>query len=185
LAETLNLVTKSEIHLVLEKAVQKNEQLRPVVKKFRVYFEEFWMPTFDFWKVSRFQCSFGNLKRTNNCLERYNRQLNDKFPLAHPSIIQFASVVQQEQLIRSIEVGVQLEEEVLECEFPSCEEFRSWYLDIVLDEPDINPFFENHDSDNELGASYVDVSDSMDLQEENARHDETYHSTVMILGCTI
>jgi hypothetical protein len=107
-------------------------------------------------------------------------QLNDKFPLAHPSIIQFASVIQQEkfysQLIRSIQVGVQKEEEVLECEFPSGEECWSWYLDIVLDEPDINSFFENHDIDNELGASYVDVSDTMDVQEENARHDdEMYH----------
>jgi hypothetical protein len=85
------------------------------VEKFRVCFEEFWMPKFDFWNVSRFESSFGNLKRTTNCLERYNRRLNDKFPLAHPSIIQFASVVQQKecnylQLIRSIQVGVQLEE---------------------------------------------------------------------------
>ena len=99
------------------KALQKNEPLRTVVEEFRVYFEEFWMPKFDFWNVSRFECSFGNLKRTNNCLERYNRRLNDKFPLAHPSITQFASVIQQEkcyysQLIRSIQVGVQLEEEV-------------------------------------------------------------------------
>jgi hypothetical protein len=121
LAGTLTLVTKSEIHLVFDymetKALQKNEPLRTVVEEFRVYFEEFWMPKFDFWNVSRFECSFGNLKRTNNCLERYNRRLNDKFPLAHPSITQFASVIQQEkcyysQLIRSIQVGVQLEEEV-------------------------------------------------------------------------
>jgi hypothetical protein len=55
-----------------KKAAKKNEQLRPVVEKFRVYFEEFWMPKFDFWNVSRFECSFGNLKRTNKCPERYN-----------------------------------------------------------------------------------------------------------------
>jgi hypothetical protein len=91
------LVTRNEIYLALdyfeEKALEYYQKLEKVVQKFRDYFEEFWISKFEYWNISRFEESFGNLKRTNNCVERYNRRLNTKFPVAHLSILQFVSVL--------------------------------------------------------------------------------------------
>lgn len=35
------------------------------------------------------------LQRTNNCLERYNREMNEAYPVAHPNISMFVSVIKQ------------------------------------------------------------------------------------------
>jgi hypothetical protein len=38
------------------------------------------------------------VNRTNNALERYNRELNKAFPTAHPSMMDFVSVIRSESL---------------------------------------------------------------------------------------
>lgn len=35
------------------------------------------------------------LQRTNNCLERYNREMNKEFPVAHPNISGFVAVIKK------------------------------------------------------------------------------------------
>ena len=47
------------------------------------------------WKIS--EISEGSLAdRTNNPLERYNRRLNSPFPNAHPRLIQFVTIIKDE-----------------------------------------------------------------------------------------
>ncbi|KII67378.1 hypothetical protein RF11_05144 [Thelohanellus kitauei] len=61
------------------------------------YFENTWIRRYDpsLWNIStvdEYQIS----GRTNNCLERYNRRLNDFFANAHPNIASFVTVIRNE-----------------------------------------------------------------------------------------
>ncbi|KII62258.1 hypothetical protein RF11_09575 [Thelohanellus kitauei] len=61
------------------------------------YFENTWIRRYDpsLWNISsvdEYQIS----GRTHNCLERYNRRLNDFFANAHPNIASFVTVIRNE-----------------------------------------------------------------------------------------
>lgn len=50
--------------------------------------------------------------RTNNPLERYNRRINEAFPVAHPNLLQFVHVIRDEakrycQMIENIKKGIE------------------------------------------------------------------------------
>ncbi len=112
---------------------EKNVNLLDIFEKFKDYINIYWAPKFNYWNISRFPATLiPNLKRTNNCLERYNRRLNSKFPNAHPSIVQLVSTLKDEesyysQYIRSIQTGIQYLEEPEEYFHPSCDEFREFF----------------------------------------------------------
>lgn len=38
------------------------------------------------------------LQRTNNCLERYNREMNKEFPVAHPNISGLVTVIKKKSI---------------------------------------------------------------------------------------
>jgi len=38
------------------------------------------------------------INRTNNALERYNREMNNAFPTAHPTMLEFVTVIRSEAL---------------------------------------------------------------------------------------
>jgi hypothetical protein len=115
--------------------ITKKMALEKVLLNFKSYFIHYWIPKFEFWNIHRFlESSLPNIKRTNNCLERYNRRLNSKFPIAHPKIIQFVSTLRQEesyytQYIRSIMAGSQILEEAPHEDFPMNESFQQWIME--------------------------------------------------------
>ena len=64
LSGTLTLVTINDIYIALDYFEEKehDQKLGKVVQKFSDYFEEFWISKFEYWNISRFKESFGNLK---------------------------------------------------------------------------------------------------------------------------
>jgi hypothetical protein len=135
LCGVLCVVEEDKLNLVLEyiseKSVEHDKMLSNIMTEFSLYFKEFWFPKFNLWNVSRFIGELPKLKRTNNCLERYNRRINSNFPHAHPSIMQLVGTLRNEesyfsQYIQSIQVGVQRIEEPEDTEFPSKKDFEHW-----------------------------------------------------------
>jgi hypothetical protein len=56
-----------------EKAFQRFPDVNiETLKCFKSYFLSYWLPKYSLWNISRFSVS-ESLRRTNNCLERYNR----------------------------------------------------------------------------------------------------------------
>jgi hypothetical protein len=136
LSGVLTLINLCEIELCLEYIEEKALAIAPnmeeKIKKFHDYFIEYWKPKFNFWNISRFATVYSKLKRTNNCVERYNRRLNEMFLVSHPNIAQLANVLKGEECyyteyIKSIMEGIQTHERGPELEFPSCKDFRQWY----------------------------------------------------------
>lgn len=62
------------------------------------YFSKTWIKTFppSLWCNSKTD-SEGILSRTNNCLERYNRRIGEKFQNAHPNIYSFIAAIKAEE----------------------------------------------------------------------------------------
>ncbi|KAF1742603.1 hypothetical protein MXB_5187, partial [Myxobolus squamalis] len=65
---------------------------------FLKYFEKTWIQTFIlfFWCNNRTN-SEGILAQTNNCIERCNRRIREKFQNAHPNIYAFIAVIIDEE----------------------------------------------------------------------------------------
>ncbi|OWY90517.1 hypothetical protein PHMEG_00041328, partial [Phytophthora megakarya] len=65
-------------------------------KKFWKYFKKIWIHKFkpEWWNINGIREDIVN--RTNNPLERYNRTLNSAFSVAHPDIIRFISVIEEQ-----------------------------------------------------------------------------------------
>ncbi|OWZ05684.1 hypothetical protein PHMEG_00022178 [Phytophthora megakarya] len=65
-------------------------------KKFWKYFKKIWIHKFkpEWWNINGIREDIVN--RTNKPLERYNRTLNSAFSGAHPDIIRFISVIEEQ-----------------------------------------------------------------------------------------
>lgn len=72
----LALINEDEISLGLdffkEKCQERFPNLSGILSEFCAFFLGYWFPKFRLWNISRFPAK-NQLKRTNNCLERYNR----------------------------------------------------------------------------------------------------------------
>jgi hypothetical protein len=80
-------------------------------KVFWAYFRDTWMKRFPpaLWRVNTKEDEV-LAGRTNNCLERYNRRLGDKFLNSHPNIFSFIDAIKEEEqyyahLSRGIRAG--------------------------------------------------------------------------------
>ena len=63
---------------------------------FWTYFEKQWMSKVDSWNICNEDGSYKIfMNRTNNGLERYNRRFNGLFNKHHPSLIEFAEIVER------------------------------------------------------------------------------------------
>ena len=78
---------------------------KPKFDKFWHYFEKVWMKDYDpiLWNISAMTAGGlvvpdDMINRTNNALERYNREMNKAFPTAHPTMIEFVTVIRTEAL---------------------------------------------------------------------------------------
>ncbi|KII61904.1 hypothetical protein RF11_13230 [Thelohanellus kitauei] len=111
--EFLTLV--SERHIL-----PKNKFNRLKMERILELFEKTWMKRFpsDLWNTS--SIDHKSMKaRTNNCLERYNRGINEQFTNPHPNIQQFIDVLKKEEsyyasLCRNIRSGA-LKRELVPC----------------------------------------------------------------------
>jgi hypothetical protein len=95
-------VARIETHIELQGAAFSN---------FWAYFRNTWLVRFPptLWRNNNDDITL-NGARTNNCLERYNRRLGDKFLNAHPNIFSFIAAIQEEEhyysnLVRGIRSG--------------------------------------------------------------------------------
>ncbi|KUF91609.1 Hematopoietic prostaglandin D synthase [Phytophthora nicotianae] len=61
------------------------------------YFKRTWMRTYDpaLWNVNAISETMDIVNRTNNALERFNRDLNESFSSAHPNLLPFMAVIKQ------------------------------------------------------------------------------------------
>ena len=67
--------------------------------RFWEYFDKQWMTKIDSWNICGEDNKYKNfMNRTNNGLERYNRQFNGLFNKHHPSLIEFAEIVEKERV---------------------------------------------------------------------------------------
>ena len=62
------------------------------------------------------------INRTNNALERYNRSLNEMFPMAHPSLLAFIKVLEEEsrkvvKYVMNISLGHEIAPDHLPCSY--------------------------------------------------------------------
>ena len=64
------------------------------------YFVKFWMSSAKYvetWNINDDERNYKELQnRTNNALERYNRTMNEKFPVPHPSLKEFVTNLEKE-----------------------------------------------------------------------------------------
>jgi hypothetical protein len=96
------------------------------------YFKSYWIVRFKFWSLHKYLENGANrFKRTDNCLERYNRRLNEKYSTPHPSLAQFVDTLISEeyyytQYVRSITSGIQVHSSFPDFELPSKTEFLTW-----------------------------------------------------------
>jgi hypothetical protein len=73
-------------------------ELKGKLDIFWSYFVATWMRRYDpqTWNIFHLKSNpDALLNRTNNPLERFNRELNDRFPVAHPSMSIFISTIQK------------------------------------------------------------------------------------------
>ena len=64
---------------------------------FWIYFDKQWMSKVDNWNICNEDGSYKKfMNRTNNGLESYNRRFNGLFTKLHPSLIEFAEIVEKE-----------------------------------------------------------------------------------------
>jgi hypothetical protein len=61
--------------------------------RFWAYFKNTWLGQYaiEDWNIH----GLATTQRTNNPLERHNRELNQEFPVAHPTLVQFADTIKQ------------------------------------------------------------------------------------------
>jgi hypothetical protein len=151
------------------------------LKIFIKYFTEYWIPKFDYWNIHRFSYMLPKLKRTNNCLERYNRRFNSKFPNAHPSICQFVSTLREEEsyfsiYVRSIMSGMQTVEEAPCSDFPSSEAFHDW-IQARIENYNVSFSSENKNNSKSLDDNIPsDISSTSTLDNEFASNVHIFKS---------
>ena len=101
------------VRSILDIEVHTNEQ-RVKWNSFWAYFKSFWCSSNSFikcWNIIDSDGAYFDLQnRTNNALERYNREMNDKFTTPHPSLILFVQTIEiegryQVQRLQDITVG--------------------------------------------------------------------------------
>jgi hypothetical protein len=94
--DILTLVDQSKLGDVIHNFRSKTAS-NQCWQNFWVYFARTWMDRFPpaLWNISQVANSLLS-GRTNNCVERYNRRIGEKFPHAHPPLLSLISVMKAE-----------------------------------------------------------------------------------------
>lgn len=107
----LTRVRNTEIQATIDSLKRGTEMGKNCWTPFWNYFSNTWMKKFpsNLWNIS-WSKDKQEVKRTNNCLERYNRRMGEKFLNAHPNVFSFVSVIREEEshytnLCRGIRAG--------------------------------------------------------------------------------
>jgi hypothetical protein len=92
--DLLTLVQHKELPLAIQYLREKLQLFSCEWSRFWVYFEKTWQNRFPpkYWNVSEHH-AHSIQGRTNNCIERYNRRLGEKFACPHPKLLQFVQVL--------------------------------------------------------------------------------------------
>jgi hypothetical protein len=180
-----------------EKVVGMFPNMSDTITAFINYFKSYWIARFKFWSLHKYlENDVNRFKRTDNCLERYNRRLNEKFSTPHPSLAQFVDTLISEeyyytQYVRSITSGVQVHSSFPDFELPSKTEFLRWVNEKNM-KLNISPADEKEnvhqgyshviyrDADgNECGRGYVPAN----FDDDDFRNEELLDEAQSVLSC--
>jgi hypothetical protein len=100
LVDKLRNIGKNEIASELERQrrnMHEDQNHKKIWKKFYTYFNRVWIEkNFNLWNNSdRVEDNMDEIPKTNNCLENFNRILNNEFPRRHPNIYEFIEKIRK------------------------------------------------------------------------------------------